>query len=80
MALEVFANMQIYPKSTPITGECTPDTFDDLLVKPDVFAILTKDIDWDVTCTFREGHNLRQNVKAQEPGVRCIQKLITIGK
>ncbi|PBK89644.1 ARM repeat-containing protein [Armillaria gallica] len=81
MALSVFANMQTYPKPTPpVTGECTPDTFDDLLVKPDVFAILTKDIDWDVTHTFREGHNLRQNVKAQEPGVRCIQKLITIDK
>ncbi len=73
--------MKIYPKPTSVTSECIPDTaFDDLLIKPDVFAILTKDIDWDITHTFCEGHNLRQNIKAQEPGVRCIQKLITIGK
>ncbi|KAK0234925.1 hypothetical protein EDD85DRAFT_841085 [Armillaria nabsnona] len=80
MALEVFANMQIYPKPTSVTSGCIPDRFDDLLVKPDVFAILTKDIDWDITHTFHEGYNLRQNVKAQEPGVRCIHKLITIDK
>ncbi|PBK66034.1 ARM repeat-containing protein [Armillaria solidipes] len=80
MALEVFASIQIHPKPTPGPSDCIPYTFDDLLLKSDVFAILTKDIDWDVTHTFREGHNLRQNIKAQEPGVRCIQKLIAFDK
>ncbi|KAK0488040.1 hypothetical protein EDD18DRAFT_1466503 [Armillaria luteobubalina] len=52
--------------------------FADLLLKPNAFAILTNNIDWDVAHTFHEGHNLKKNIKAQEPGIRCIQRLITI--
>ncbi len=68
--------------ATPVTTFVI-GPFDDLLLKTNVFAILTKNIDWDVTHIthiFCEGHNLRLIVKAQEPGVRCIQKLIKIGK
>ncbi|KAK0216782.1 hypothetical protein IW262DRAFT_1298790 [Armillaria fumosa] len=69
----------LFSVRTALEDFIQPDSpFVDLLLKPNVFAILTKNIDWDVAHTFCKRHNLRQSVKAQESGVRCIQKLIAI--
>ncbi|KAK0460335.1 hypothetical protein IW261DRAFT_296061 [Armillaria novae-zelandiae] len=71
----------LFSVRTALEDFIQPDSpFVELLLKPNAFAILTKNIDWEVTHTFDERHNLRQSVKAQESGVRCIQKLITIDK